>query len=311
MTKTPSPARLADKPRILKQGTYRSFKLQKPLPSAGASLPSGYRILRRAWSVLRHNWKLFGGIMLIYGILSLVLVRGLSMGTTFNEVRDSLQGAFDGGNDVVIGSILFAYLVGSSGTATTGAAGVTQVVLAVVFSLAIIWALRNAYANEPVRIRDALYRASSPLIPFVLVVCTGLLQLLPFVVGGAVYSAITNNGGIPGTEMVVWAIVLVLLAILSLYLVVPTLMALYVVCLPNVTPLEALRAARELVRSRRWTVLRKVLLLPLVLLIVSAAVVMPVIFLAASAAIWVFFVLSLVAIPLIHAYLYGLYRELL
>ena len=59
--------------------------------------------------------------------------------------------------------------------------------------------------------------------------------------------------------------------------------ALYIVTLPDMTPMKALRSARELVRYRRWTVLRKVLFLPLMLLVVAAIIMVPIIILADAA----------------------------
>jgi phosphatidylglycerophosphate synthase len=75
--------------------------------------------------------------------------------------------------------------------------------------------------------------------------------------------------------------------------------------------MKALRSARELVRYRRWTILRKVLFLPLLLLIVTAIMMVPVISVVTPLAQWVFFILMMAAIAVVHSYMYTLYRELL
>jgi hypothetical protein len=77
------------------------------------------------------------------------------------------------------------------------------------------------------------------------------------------------------------------------------------------TPMKALRSARELVRYRRWTVLRKVLWLPFVLLLAAALIMVPIIIWLTALAQWIFFLLTMFAVAAVHAYLYGLYRELL
>jgi hypothetical protein len=87
--------------------------------------------------------------------------------------------------------------------------------------------------------------------------------------------------------------------------------ALYIVTLPDVTPMQALRSARELVRHRRWSIARKVLFLPVSLLVIAAAIMIPVILLLTPASEWAFFVLSMFSLAVIHSYMYGLYRELL
>jgi hypothetical protein len=90
-----------------------------------------------------------------------------------------------------------------------------------------------------------------------------------------------------------------------------SLFALYIVCLQGTDPMAALRAARELVRYRRWTILRKIIFLPLALLVCGAALTIPAIFLITPVAGVVFFVLSMIGLTVAHCYMYRLYRELL
>jgi hypothetical protein len=90
-----------------------------------------------------------------------------------------------------------------------------------------------------------------------------------------------------------------------------SLFALYIVTLPDMTPMKALRSARELVRHRRWTVLRKILCLPLILLVAGAVIMLPIIIVLTPLAQWVFFLLTMLALVAAHAYMYTLYRELL
>jgi hypothetical protein len=90
-----------------------------------------------------------------------------------------------------------------------------------------------------------------------------------------------------------------------------SLFALYIVTLPGMTPIRALRSARGLVRYRRWTVIRKILWLPLLLLLVAAVIMLPIIIWLTAVAQWVFFILSMFALLAVHSYMYALYRELL
>ena len=81
--------------------------------------------------------------------------------------------------------------------------------------------------------------------------------------------------------------------------------------LPDMTPLAALRSAKGVVRYRRWTILRKILWLPMVLLIITAIIMLPVIAFVASLAQWVLFFLSMTGLVVVNVYMYILYRELL
>jgi K+-sensing histidine kinase KdpD len=83
------------------------------------------------------------------------------------------------------------------------------------------------------------------------------------------------------------------------------------VTLPDMTPLKALRSARELVRYRRWTILLRVLFLPVLLLLAAAIIMVPIITLLTPLTKWMIFLLSMIAIAVVHSYMYSLYRELL
>ncbi len=76
-------------------------------------------------------------------------------------------------------------------------------------------------------------------------------------------------------------------------------------------PMQALRSARELVRFRRWSIMRKLILLPILTILVGAIIIIPLIIINPLLAEWVFYILSLAALPLAHSYLYQLYRKLL
>jgi hypothetical protein len=57
-------------------------------------------------------------------------------------------------------------------------------------------------------------------------------------------------------------------------------------------------------------VLRKILFLPLALLLAGAIVMVPAIVVVTPLAPWVFFVLTVFAVVAVHGYMYTLYREL-
>jgi DNA-binding helix-hairpin-helix protein with protein kinase domain len=102
-----------------------------------------------------------------------------------------------------------------------------------------------------------------------------------------------------------------LLVLLSLYMVSSSLFALYIVALPDMTPMRALRSARQLALHRRWTILRKILFLPFSLLLLSGLIMLPFIVLVPAIAAWVFLILSLFGWIVALTYMYLLYRELL
>jgi hypothetical protein len=300
------------KPRRLKKPEYKSFHVHKHIKSEGATVPGAFKLLRRAVGILARNWKLFLLVSLIYGLLNFVLVQGFSA-QNLGDIKDSIGDAGGGSLSWAIqGTSMFAYLLSTAGTGSNPGASVYQVMMQVVVSLAIIWALRQLYAGRKVRVRDGFYQGVYPLVPFLLVLVVIVLQAIPAALGIWLYSIVNSNGiAASSVEQILWAIVAFLAILLSLYWICASIMALYVVSLPNMTPLAALRSAAQLVRFRRWAVLRKLLFLPVVLLLAGAFVLIPVILLSTTVAPWVFLVVAMFALPIVHSYLYALYRSLL
>lgn len=300
------------KPRRLKRPTYQTFKLAKRITHP-ARLPSVWMLAKTSARTLWEYKGLFIGITLLYGLLNLVLVQGLANGTDVTSLKTTLSQAFTGHLSAVASGLgVFAVLVSSAGNGSSPTAGAYQLILAVITSLAVIWALRQLLAGSRVRIRDAYYRGMYPLVPFILVLAVIGLQLLPLLIGSNLYTLVVTDGvAAYFIEKFVWGMLFAVLALLSLYMLSSSLFALYIVTLPDMTPMKALRSARELVRYRRWTVLRKILCLPVILLVIAAVIMLPIIIWLTPLAQWVFFLLTMFALVAVHAYMYTLYRELL
>jgi hypothetical protein len=209
------------------------------------------------------------------------------------------------------GAVIFGQMVGSVGGASTDVGAAYQSMTIVIMSLAIIWTLRQLLSAKSVTVRDAFYKGMTPLVPFVLVLFVIGLQLAPLLLGGVVYG-IAFNGVAQGLiETLAWSTIIFLLVLLSIYMVCSSLFALYIVTLPGMRPMAALRSARGLVRYRRWTILRKLLFLPFALLVIGVIICVPLVMYAAAVAPFIFLLLSMMALFVVHAYIYSLYRELL
>ncbi len=287
----------------------KRFTKQSP-PKNFRKLPNAFHITKAAVLLVWNDRKLFFGIALIHGLLNLVLVQGFSNNSEINSLKSQLQ---KGSVGAVTSSLsIFAVLVGSAGNGGSSTAGAYQLPLVIIASLAIIWALRQVKSNNKIRIRDAYYKGMYPLIPFILVLLLVTIQLLPLVIGAALYSAVVTNGIAIGIlQNIVFLLIFLVLAAWSIRLVSSSLFALYIVTLPDMTPLKALRSAKQLVRFHRLSLFRKLLFLPFVLLIAAAVVMLPIILLITVLSQWVFFILTMLALLFVHAYVYTIYRELL
>jgi len=302
---------VAKKPlaRKLKTPRYRSFHLQKRIKATTPKLPNVWRLFGTAIATLWNKKKLFGLIILIYGLLNVIFVTGINAGGSISGLKNSLQQVTNGSLDT--GTALFAYMLGNTGSATGNGAGY-QVILTIFGSLALIWALRQVYNKNDITARDAYYQGMRPFVPVLLVLAAIGLQLLPLLFGAILYSTAVGGGiAVFLVEKIMWGVLFALLVLLSLYLLCSSLFAIYIATLPDMTPLRALRSARRLVAHRRWTVIRKILFIPIIFLLVAAVVMIPVILFLTPIAPWMMFALSTVALAVFHSYMYALYKALL
>ncbi len=291
----------------------KSTAVKPEVKQLAVKLPSAWKITKRAASTLWEHRRLFIIITVIYGLLNMVLVQGLASGTDVGGLKEQLDKIFTGNFGALASSLsIFAVLVSSSGNSSSQTAGAYQLFIALITSLAIIWALRQVMIGNRIRVRDAYYRGMYPLIPFLLVLIVIGLQLIPLIVGSALYNIVISNGiAVHLIEKVLWALLFGALGLASLYMLSSSLFALYIVTLPNMSPIKALRSARKLVSGRRWKVLLKILFLPLILLVVAAIIMVPIIIFVAPLSQSIFFILSMFALITIHAYMYTLYRNLI
>lgn len=310
------PTKKTNKKRTTAKKPARTAATSPASTASPKSVPSkitgSYRLFGQSLLVLRRHFKLFLGISLVYALLNVLLVHGLASNGNLQTVKSALNGGSSKG--LTDGLTLFVYLLGGSSSSSSASAdaGVYQTLLIILVSLALIWALRQVYNGLRPRIRDSFYKGVYPLVPFILVLLVISLQLIPLLIGGFLYSTVISNGiAVIAIEKILWGVLFLALALVSLYLICSSVFALYVVTLPDMTPMKALKSARELVRHRRLTVVRRLLFLPLALLVLAAAIMLPIILFVTPVAEWIYFALSMAALAVIHSYMYALYRELL
>jgi len=156
------------------------------------------------------------------------------------------------------------------------------------------------------------YRVMYPLVPFLLVLGAIALQILPALIGGFLFHTVmTNELAVNTFEEAMWLLLLLTTLLISLYMLSSSIFALYIVTLPEMTPMIALKKARELVRFRVVSVLLRIVAIIIISFVLLLIIVLPAIYYTPRYAEWVFFILTVLALPLIHGYLYSLYRELL
>jgi len=295
--------------RVRKANKRQSKKLAKKEALNRTKMPNSFRLVGQVYQIFRVNWRILLGVVIVYLILNVIFASGFgTISSSISSIKNNLEtsgqlsGALAG----------FSTLVGSAGSNSSQTGSILQSLLIVIESLVIIWALRQILAGKAITVKEAYYRSMTPFIPFLLVVAVIIIQLLPVVLGsaiaGTVLSVIFNSSA---TMTLVFTIIFILLASWSIYLLSSSIFAVYIVTLPDMEPLKALRSAKNLVHYRRWPLLRRLLFLPIFILLVMAVICVPLILYATFLVAPVFYFLSMVAILFIHTYLYSLYRSLL
>lgn len=311
--KRPTQKSILSRKRKVDVSEYKSFRYSKKIRHTSPSLPGVISLLRSSLALIFGHKRLFLGLTLIYLVLSIILVKGFSLGGETSELKAVLDDIFGGGGGQVIGGIaVFSFLLGAVGKSSSEAGSVYQSVLFVIISLAFIWALRQTKADHKVGIKESLYKGMYPFIPFIMVLFVIALQIVPFAIGTTLYGLVASSGLAVGVlEHLFWIVVFGMFGLLTLYMLSSSLFALYIVTLPDIEPMQALRSARGLVQHRRWAVMRRVLVLPFVIVLAGAAVMIPIIVFVTLIAEITFFAFSMFSLVLIHSYLYNLYRKLL
>lgn len=238
------------------------------------TLPKTKQLVLSTLYLLKTNWLLLAKIGLIYAVASYFLVGGVSQ-TNYLQLKElvgeifAVQPDFLGVSTVV----LVATVSGETSTQQGGVSNILGWVLALVFWLAVVWALKTADGKKVIKARETLYNGSTPLVTSAVILFVMAVQLIPAAMG--LYLILLVQSGLAAVSWLASAaiaLVGVLLVAISLYWLVGSLMALVAATYKQYTyPFAALRHGWQLVKKRRGVVLIRLLLL-LVALIVSWAI---------------------------------------
>lgn len=267
----------------------------------------------RSLSLLWRNKWVFLGILLIYAVVNFLLAQSITGGMNVNNLKATSNSLFHGQFQAFSGGLtVFAVLLGSeAGTYKSYSYGF---ILLLIVSLALIWTIRQLsnVSQTKVRIRDAFYQGMYPFIPFIIVLLVIALELVPLIIGGAIYTdSILNGVAVTIPEKAAFVFITVGLAAITAYWLTGSIFALYIVTLPGMTPIKALKTASQLVSKRRLQILLRLICLPLGLLIAYMIIMLPVIIWIAPISQFVLILLIFLSIAIVNSYLYSLYQDLL
>ena len=304
--------------RKKKRPQYTSFRIQKRIkPKEFKPLPSSWQLFRRTANLLWLHRKKVMLFLLVFALLLVVFVRGLSGGVNLTDLKEQVKESTGAeGDALVVSTVLFTNLIASTSTTTSDVAAMYQAIIILICSLAFIWILRQISASrvESFRIRDAFYRGPQQIVPFLLVLGVIALEFIPMSIGSFLLTTASGTG-IEGGELFTVMIIAVLLAVLSIYLISGSIMAIYIVTLPGTNPMKALRTSSALTQLHRWSIVRKMIMFGLLVLAIFALFFIPLLVLIPDGyefiAEGLYFIGTMLLFCFGHTYLYSLYRSLM
>lgn len=248
-----------------KRRPHKSFRMTRRRDYARSlALPGYWAFTVYVWRTFAAHKRLFLGLVLIYAVLEAIFV-GLASQDLYSQLSALLDNTNDGTFSGIWGSVGQAGLLllsGMSGGLTpemTEAQQIYSVIIFLLIWLTTVWLLRAVLGGSRPRIRDGLYNAGAPIVPTAIIMAVLVLQLLPVTIGVIIMNAaITTHLFDSGILAMLGSVIVALLTIISMYLVTSTIIALVVVTLPGMYPLQALRTSGDLVIGRRIRILLRI-----------------------------------------------------
>jgi len=221
-----------------------------------------------------------------YGVFSVIFLGFGSQEaySQLSELLDETGGQILTGGWGSVGQAGLVLLSGITGSLNPDLTDAQQVYAGLIFLLTwltTVWLLRSALAGKPVRLRDGIYNSGAPIVPTALVLVVLFMQLIPAALGIIGFNSAVSAGMFDqGFVAMLVSIVVGLLVVLSTYWIVSTFIALIIVTLPGVYPLQAVRSAGDIVIGRRIRLLLRIAWLIAINIILWVVLMLPLVILA-------------------------------
>lgn len=264
-------------------------------------------LIKVSWLDISSFWRALLAITAVYAIIYFIFVAGVPLFPTTESLTASIEESFGSTAGKLMDSLAIVGLSVSSVSSASN--GLLQIFLFLIASASVVWALRKQRGLNKISVKQAYYEGASNIVPMILVVVLLLLTMVP-----AAFASVGLNLALPvigtTTEKVVIYSIATPLIVWSLYLLVKWWPALYVIMLPNTTPIASMRTASALTRKRRFKIFIRILFIFffIALFFLSATILMALI--SSRLAPITVYVMTFASFLLGHVMLFNLYRSL-
>lgn len=225
-------------------------------------------------------------ILLTVGYAALILlIGGVTNQSAYIEVNDLMQESsqtlLDGGiGKLGQAGMLLLTTIASSGVDLSVDQQIYLGLSLLMTWLITVWLLRELLLGGKPRLRDGIYTGGAPIVSTLVVLFILMVQLLPVGIVALLYAALSSVGIINEgfAAMLFWVSALAVVSLVA-YWVTSTVIALVIVTLPGMYPLQAMRAASDLVIGRRLRIMYRWAWAATVVLVTWTVVMVPAILL--------------------------------
>ena len=306
---------------FMKRRPQRSFRFSKKRDTRRSmKMPKYFAFAGEVSSIIWNNKKILAKFILLYAIISAVVAGTLSQ-DSYVALRNSVMEVSEGlGIGEVISLVGGVVTAGSSDDIAVSSQIVTGLLLLFGWLL-IVWILRYRKAGNDIRFRDALYNCGAPILATFALLLIMVLQLIPFALALLVYTSASGigliNWSVDIENMAAWC-VLAAVAVLTLYWMTTSFIAMIYVTNPGTYPWQAIKMASDKVVGRRVRILLRLVFMMIPVALMWLVVLVPVIMIDNALQIdWLPLVpfasllLSTLTLVWCASYIYLLYRHLL
>lgn len=268
------------------------------------------------WQTINHIWRhkrIFFAMFLLTVALNILFVKGFASVLDMPTLKKELQETA-GIDKLTLGTTLVGVVASSGNSGSTDMASTYQSMFMIIFSLAYIWLFRSTTDSPKLKInlRKIFYNCMTPLVQFLgLLVVVGV-QLLPMIIGLSIFTTVQVNGiAVTILETVLWGSLALVLSLLSFHLLSSTLLSLFIVTVPGMTPMSAYKTANKLSKGLHWVIMRRFLVALVLVSLILGLTLLGVVMLTPSVAEWVMVLLSAITLPVVIGMGFKLYKAIL
>ncbi len=290
----------------------KNTKPKKPIKAKieKVKIPFLWKHLSMARQDIVTFWPSMVGVIFVYALIYAVTVIGLNFVIpSFNDSSDS-TGVLASEQNVDT----LTRAVDSIGNGLTFISGdqsstLVQFILFLISSLAFIWVLRKIRKLQKVKISDAYYQGTAQFVAMFLIVIWFVLFLIPASIGTTILS-VGLSASTTALEISIISVISALLFALTVWLYAKYWPSFYIISLPGMRPISALKNASKLTKKHRLNITIQVFGFIMISVIILIIAILPLaLVLPAVVPYWVY-VLMFIVFATTHTFLFSIYRSL-